>query len=612
MSTTRESVLAALNGSGLASQMGIIKEKLLKLTLNSLFSADKPDPENKVISDTSMLLDMMGPAAASAAVEFSISSLRAQGKLQRHQFSDSHVHNYRLLANAARQSKDLASKPTSNGHPTVNEPMEEFQGFTSVLRQFLLPRYAYLDFDLIVDPRHRLDYECGYPKFITPIMYRYLYDRDDVAKRVVDFYANESWIADPEVYETEDEKNITPFEQDYYDLCDAYNLKQYLYRIDRLCGIGHYGALLLMVDDGRDLEAPIDEPRLLAGQRRSVARKRRNLLAMRPFDEYLSFIHQYETDVMHPRYGLPKFYNLVFLDMTIDAAGASIGTRLNRRVHWTRVIHVAPEYMSSLVFGIPRMQPVFNRLLDLRKIKGGSAEMFWKGAFPGIAFEIDPSLTIDEPEFNKEEFRRELQDYTDGMTRMLTLLGVKAHSLEINVADPRNHVHVQMEAIAMAMDVPARKWLGSEEAKLASAADMLTWNQRLGRHIRMHTEPNVVRNALDRFVAIGVMAPPQTGRYYVGWDDLNKPTDEDKANLALKWTQALSQYVASGVIHLIPPEDYLPTVLGLRPSDAMKIIEHARSQGGFEKLYKVDPSEAAGVNGKARDQVGDTQKSKMG
>jgi hypothetical protein len=295
--------------------------------------------------------------------------------------------------------------------------------------------------------------------------------------------------------------------------------------------------------------------------------------------------------------------------MTIDAAGASIGTRLNRRVHWSRVIHVADNLQSSLVFGTPRMQPVYNRLLDLRKIKGGSAEMFWKGAFPGLSFEVDPRFVpdISEPgglEIDKEEFKKQLDDYSSGLSRYLNTVGISVKSLAPQVADPDKHVKMQTEAVSMYLNIPHRIFMGSEEGRLASSQDKLTWNTRLKSRLINFIEPSIIRNIVDRFIAIGVMRPPKnvkqdkdggpTFDYTVDWPDINKPTDEDKANLALKWTQATAQYVASGAIHLIPPEFYLTDVLGFDPDIVKKIMDAADSAGGMDKLTSVDPSQTGG------------------
>jgi hypothetical protein len=593
---TRDEVLSIVNNSGLAGNMTLLAKSLIASATNTILGISKiPTDEKSDKEYDKFLLNSVGPAASSAAVDFAIRTCRGRGFFKSTSFTNNFVNNVSIVHN-----DDAEIEGSTN--------------FSSVLRQFLLPRYAYLDFDNIVDPRHMIDLECGYPKFITPIMYRYMYDRDDVARRVVDIYPDESWAVNPVVYEDENEEVDTDFELSWQELCDDHNIIQYLYRLDRLSGIGHYGALLIGVDDGKELDQPIDELELLAGVKGSIAKNKRNLLYLRPFDEYLSFIHQYETDIMSPRYGLPKYYNLVFLDMTIDAAGASIGTRLNRRVHWSRVIHATDNLQSSLVFGIPRMQPVFNRLLDLRKIKGGSAEMFWKGAFPGISFEIDPRFVADDPDFDKEEFREEIKKYADGLQRYLTLVGIKANTLAPNISEnPDRHVKIQMQAIASHYGIPLRIFEGSEEGRLASSQDKLTWNSRLNRRIKMHVDPYIIRNAIDRFIAIGVIEPPKlkkskrTGRglYFTDWGDLNTSTDEDKANLSLKWTQALSQYVASGVIHLVPPMDYFTMILGLKPKDAKRIIAQVEKSGGFAKLQKVDPSQQAnpGANGTQKNNV---------
>lgn len=583
MAMNRLQLLDLINQSGLSNKLSLLKSAFVDNILDKLNPGQsQPITKDQLILQDRELLDGFGPGAsevANLALNFCIGKGHIKGGVQ--------------------------GDFTTNMQLVTNSPMEGYQSFSNVLRQFLLPRYAYLDFDRVVDPRHRIDEECGYPKFITPIMYRYMYDRDDVARRVVDIYPDECWSAELDVREkgARPDDPLTPFEEDWQNLCEYYNLIQYLYRIDKMSGIGHYGVLLMGLDDGMDLEAPVDEPALLVGMRNTVASRPRQLLYLRPFDEYLSFIHQYETDITHPRYGLPKFYNLVFLDMTIDAAGASIGTRLNRRVHWSRVIHVADNLLGSLVFGTPRQQPVFNRLLDLRKIKGGSAEMFWKGAFQGLNFELDPQYVADNPEFDKDAFREEVENYTNGLQRFISTIGIKVNTLAPAFADPEKHIRVQMEAIASHYGVPLRVFMGSEEGKLASTQDKLTWNQRLGRRNRMHVNPHVIRATVDRFIALGIMRPPDSGKYCAAFSDLNTVTDEDKANLALKWTQALSQYVSSGVIHLIPPMDYLTMILGLRPLDAQRIIAEVETKGGFAKLQKVDPSQGSGQNGIAKNNV---------
>lgn len=597
--TSRRRLAAALNNANLGPKFTEVREQVATLMLNRLatiskrmqLNAEPPDPNSPEYKKNQIksTLNMIGPAAAGAALEYTLKKLNNSSKLttnQREQFrGKGYIECAKLLLN-------------DGGF--VGDGLESFN---NVLRQFLLPRYAYLDFDTVVDPRHRVDLECGYPKYITPIMYRYMYDRDDMAAMVNDLYPNETHANEPCIYDEEDEKATSPFEDDLQILIDERNLLQTIYRMDKLSGIGHYGALLIGIDDGKELDQPvagIDEwgkptDRDLYGKLIPGLPPSRQLLFMRPFDEYLSFVQQYETNINSPRYGQPVMYNLVFLDMTIDAAGASIGTRLNRRVHWTRVVHCMPnERQSSLVFAIPRMQRVFNRLLDLRKIKGADAEGMWNAGFPGLVFEANPEFVADDPDFDIEEFKKDAREFSETLQRSITLKGIKAYMLSPNLIDPDPHVRVHIQAIAMAMGAPIRMLLGVEEARVSGSQEEILWNKRLGRHIRMNTVPYLYRPVIDRLIAMRLIRGPKPQKnsrpgYFVCWPDLDKPTDEDKANLSLKWTQAMAQYVASGMIHLIDPMDYLTVVLGLRPVDAIRIMDKIN----LSMLTKVDPSQPA-------------------
>src|SRR5205085_12378348 len=314
----RQELANALNNSGLSQKMSQLRMALVDKVTKAVQGEEEPLTGTQY---DRFILNSVGPAAASSVIENSITIMKQKGGLNGLNLNGSMTHNADLIFNS----------------------VDDCSAFSSTLRQFLLPRYAYLDFDSIIDPRHHIDRECGYPKFITPIMYRYMYDRDDMARRVVDIYPDESWASDPDVFETDTEDEETPFEEDWKKICEDHDILQLLYQMDKQAGVGHYGSLLICVADdmGSNLEVPINEPDLLAGKLRSVSKKKRELLYVRPFDEYLSFIHRFETNENNPRFGMPVVYSLVFLDMTIDAAGAGVGSRLNRHVNWTRIVHVA-------------------------------------------------------------------------------------------------------------------------------------------------------------------------------------------------------------------------------------------------------------------------------
>ena len=214
-----------------------------------------------------------------------------------------------------------------------------------------------------------------------------------------------------------------------------------------------------------------------------------------------------------------------------------------------------------------RSKPVYNRLMDIRKVLGGSAEMFWKGGFPGYAFEINPEL--GDVEVDMESLKDMVEKYMGGLQRYLALTGMTAKSLQPQVADPRGHIQAHLQAIAISLSIPQRILFGSEAAKLASSQDARMWNKRVSKRQEGYVTPLVVRPFVGRLITFGILPKPK--QYFVGWPDLNTPSDEDRAKIAEARTRALGMYVAQGVDGLIPPMEYLMMILGMTQDEAVAV-----------------------------------------
>lgn len=149
-------------------------------------------------------------------------------------------------------------------------------------------------------------------------------------------------------------------------------------------------------------------------------------------------------------------------------------------------------------------------------------------------------------------------------------------SLAVQVASPSDHMEQIYDNIALALDVPKRKFRGSEQAQLASEQDTLTWNKRVKRRQEKYVVPMVVRPFIDRLMAIGIL--PMVEEYFVEFPDLNTSTDDEKAKVATERTKALAQYVTSGVDQLIPPAEYLRLIHGLDQEEIDQILEAANAR----------------------------------
>lgn len=479
-------------------------------------------------------------------------------------------------------------KATSPASPIFNKDVRAEVTTNLFLQQMIQNKYltrANLFQHLLDGSNRDLDEECGYPSEISADQYHKMYQREGVAKRVVNCVPEESWAMDPMIYETEDSKE-TEFEVAWKDLATKLNLFHFLERLDELSGVGRFGILLIGLNDGLELSQPVEG---IDERGEKVGDAEHEVIYLRVFDESAVTVTARETDRSNPRFGQPITYNVSFQDS--HSVGQGTVEITTSSVHWTRVIHAADGRQMSEVYGTPRMEPVYNRLLDVRKIASSSPEMFWKGAFPGFAFEVNPDLadTGAAAEMDVESIREEMANYANGLQRFFAVTGVTAKSLTPQVSDPSPHVEIQLKLIAITMNIPFRILFGSEQAQLASSQDAKSWARRMQKRQEKYITPLLLSPVIDRFIALGVV--PEPTEYHVDWPDLASPSDMDQAQVAVITTDALTKYVQGGVDQLIPPQLYLTEILKMTTEEADAIIEGAKEYQ--ETLQEEADAEAA-------------------
>lgn len=470
---------------------------------------------------------------------------------------------------------------------TTNEQKEMMQVLTAnatTLRREVIQK--------LLQPQKDIDLECGYPSSISSADYKAMFDRFGLATRLVKIYPEECWSEDPEVFETED-SNETEFEKELAILAKAIPIWTYLLQIDILSGVGQYGIVLLGLDDLHDqtdnanaLATPVagvnPETGLPKGNGRGKAVKTK-LLFLKTLDETSVSIKECDRNPASPRFGFPKLYEL-----KLEGEPGS-DVRQSYAVHHTRVLHVADNCFTSEVFGVPRLQNVYNHLMDIRKVGGGSGEMFWRGGFPGYAFELTPEAAQAGATIDTESVKEQMMLWAQGLQRWLSLTGVTAKSLAPQVADPKSHVETFIKMCAITEGIPWRLLLGTEEAKLASSQDKKTWNARLSRRQNKYLSPRVIRPFIRKLINVGVLPEPKT-EFFVKWPDLNAPGKEDIAKVAQMLTEALAKYVTGSVDQLIPPREFLTMVCKFSDDEA-KTIEKALNKYMDELEREQDEEE---------------------
>lgn len=433
-----------------------------------------------------------------------------------------------------------------------------------------------------------IDRECGHPNEITPSDYMRMYRRGDVAKRIVNLEPDECWKDYPSIYETEEERE-TPFEKAVDKLIVQTKLYSYLHRLDRVSGIGRYAVLFLGLDDGEDFETPApgyddSGPTDTPGTAK--------VLYYRIFGETSAQVQSFESDRSNPRFGQPKYYTLAFEDVINEhQTTLTLG-----KVHWSRVIHVADNLIESELLGAPRMEDVYNRLLDLRKVSGGSAEMFWKGGFPGLSFEVDPK----QGEFDAEaraELREDVRAYAEGLQRYITMVGVSVKSLAPQISDPTNCTKNLLILMAITKGMPQQSFMGSQQGQLDSPQDTITWRERIMLRKERHVTPNIIRAVIDRFIQYGVLPKPteqldQPLPYIVRWEPMAALSEAERAQVAKDLTESLSRYATSGAEALVPLGEWLGKFCGFT-AQQVKAVENApstRKSLVFEQLAGMSGS----------------------
>lgn len=484
----------------------------------------------------------------------------------------------------ATDNGNTTSKPTNEAPDWRNSnPLDPSVIVTNAImsRAALMARFT--------DPRRNIDQECGYPdtSSLTPLMFQELYDRHPIAARVVECLPSESWKIQPSIYETED-SDLTEFEEAWQNLPrqlmgdDNYHQDQLgsviwgeLLQADIASGIGQYGITLVGTDDGRLLNEPAESK---AG---------RKLLYLRTFPEYLAQIASFDTDPKSPRFGQPLEYIVWFNDPREGTANSAMGLPMtSATVHWSRVIHYADNTMSNKVFGAQRMRPVINPLLDLRKLYGGSAEMYWQGALPGMSIESIPQLGADV-RINEKQMRDMMEAYRNGLQREIFLKGLHAEMLAPQVVDPTNQINVHLDAICVRLAIPKRIFLGSERGDLASSQDQDAWNERLKFRQQFYLSPFVIRPFINRLIALGCLPKPKG--YTIYWPDLSAVSAQELAEVASTTATAIATYVNSGSQVLVPPRQFMVEILKWDEAKAEAVLEASRAQLDAEEPETGSP-----------------------
>lgn len=358
----------------------------------------------------------------------------------------------------------------------------------------------------------------GYLTVIKPQDYRTRYDRGGVAKRIVDAFPNSTWRGGGEVVENDDPENQTPFEEAFHELNQRLNIWSTFLKADILAGLGRFSIILLGAPG--NYETPLEK----------LKPEELKYLAVK--SERDVKIESFNTQQFDERFGHPEFYSINSPSVAGSATAAGTSNALSaRKVHWTRVIHVAEGLLDDPVYGTPRLQAVWNYLDDLDKIVGGGSEASWKRIDGGKQFDLDASMPMPSSD-DLAALRENLDKYTNGLERNLTTRGVKINDLGSNVSMFGPNGDFVISLISATTGIPQRILMGSERGELASSTDQTNYDDRVEDRRNEFASTQIVRPFVDRLVMLGVLPEPE--QYNARWPEVDNLDEMGRMELALK------------------------------------------------------------------------------
>jgi hypothetical protein len=390
----------------------------------------------------------------------------------------------------------------------------------------------------------------GYPqeKDLDVVYFHNKFSRNEIANAIIARPAQETWSRNISVVETTKEVQVQDSILDaaFHNLNTDFGLLTRFSYLDQLAAIGQFSLLLYGLNDV-NTKADWKQPAI----------GKRKLLYVKQVSQINAMIQTYETNAGNERYGLPLTYTV-----TLFKANGGTGDQSTEEivVHHSRVLHVSHSSLTSEYLGTPVLKPIINRILDLEKVLGGDAEMFWRGARPGYHAAAKDGYEMSDQA--QTDLSQELDRYEHDLRRFINAQGVDIKALEQQIADPLGHIDAQLQAISAQTGIPKRILIGSERGELASSQDKGQWLTLIQRRMTGFAEAEVLRPFIKDMQRLGVL--PEFKTFSIMWEDVFAPSELEKVEVGTKRADALQKYTASALAQeLLPAKLAAKYLLGL-------------------------------------------------
>lgn len=367
--------------------------------------------------------------------------------------------------------------------------------------------------------KHNHAADFGYPDRISFALAFDAYCRNPLARAAVDKTIGKTWEDNPLLQEYQrdgtetGDQGETETEADIRQRFADLRLWQHLAECDRRSLVGRYSGLILRLADGAAFSAPVGRvPGGLQG-----------LVEVIPAWEGQLTVSEWDTDERSEAYGQPKMFAFAESAVGQQQQPRSFSIHPDRVLVWSR---------DGTLNGRSAIEPGYNALLDMEKIRGGGGEGFWKNAKSGLSLEIDKDANIENMARAMgvgvtdlvDKIDAQVEGFNQGFDKSLLLQGIKATPVQVTLPSPEHFFAVASQSFAASWSIPMKILIGSQSGERASTEDSQEWAKVNMARRRDTAIPGAMAlvNRLERF---GILPEKD---WYLDWASLldSSPNEE--------------------------------------------------------------------------------------
>lgn len=366
-------------------------------------------------------------------------------------------------------------------------------------------------------PKHQHYRDFGWPDDVSFDDALRMYQRHSIARAGVNKTVLKTWQDFPALWETE-KAGETKAEKEIADHFSRIGLWRALAEADRRAIVGGYSGVILRFGDGRSFADPVGS--VLGG----VA----GLVEVIPVWRNQLVVAEWVTDASDTRYGKPKTF-------TFNEAALEGTSGRSLQVHPDRVLIWSADGSVSVRSDL---EPGYNDLLDMEKVRGAGGEGFWKNAKSAPVLEVDKEAKLDEMARSMgvpsdelaDVMNDQVEEWQKGFDKLLMLQGMQAKTLNVTLPSPEHFHGIPLLSFAASLGIPAKILIGSQSGERASTEDSNEWNQTCNARRENIAKPRI-KELADRLASFNVLPVRD---WFVGWTDLTEASPTEKLARAEK------------------------------------------------------------------------------